>query len=55
MLVRLEVDRVVRGPVLRFGVSMRTVKGFTPLCPTWAALDGDGLVFALLLWIPPEV
>ena len=32
-----------------------TVKGFTPLCLTWAALDGDGLVFALPLWIPPEV
>ena len=34
---------------------MAHVKGFTPLCPTWVALDGDGLVFALPLWIPPEV
>ena len=31
------------------------VKEFTPLSPTWAALDGDGLVIALSLWIPPEV
>ena len=30
------------------------VKGFTPLCPTWAALVDDGLV-AALLWTPPEV
>ena len=33
---------------------MWSVKGFTPLCLTWAALVGDGLV-ATLLWIPPEV
>ena len=31
-----------------------SVKGFTPLCLTWAALVGDGLV-ATSLWIPPEV
>ena len=30
------------------------VKGFTPLCPTWAALVDSGLV-AALLWISPEV
>ena len=30
------------------------VKGFTPLCLTWAALVGDGHV-ATSLWIPPEV
>ena len=30
------------------------LRGFTPLCPTWAALVGDGLV-ATSLWIPPEV
>ena len=32
----------------------RIVKGFTPLCLTWAALVGSGLV-ATSLWIPPEV
>ena len=31
------------------------VKGFTPLCPTWAAFDGDRLVIIPSLWIPPEV
>ena len=31
------------------------VKGFTPLCPTWAAFDGDGLVIVPSLRIPPEV
>ena len=35
-------------------VKSGAVKGFTPLCPTWAALVGDGLV-AMSLWIPPEV
>ena len=33
---------------------LQTVKGFTPLCPTWAASVDDGLV-AASLWIPPEV
>ena len=31
------------------------VKGFTLLCLTWAAFDGDGLVIVPSLWIPPEV
>ena len=31
-----------------------TVKGFTPLCPTWAAFDSDGLDVSSLR-IPPEV
>ena len=30
------------------------VKGFTPLCPTWAAFDSDRLVISSL-WIPLEV
>ena len=32
-----------------------SVKGFTPLCLTWAAFDGDGLVIVLSLRIPPEI
>ena len=35
-------------------VSSLLVKGFTLLCPTWAALDGGRFV-ATSLWIPPEV
>ena len=30
------------------------VKGFTPLCLTWAVLLGDRLVVTSL-WLPPEV
>ena len=30
------------------------VKGFTPLCPTWAMVLGDGLVVTSL-WLSPEV
>ena len=42
------------GEFLLPGFFFGGVKGFTPLCLTWAVLVGDGLV-ATLLWIPPEV
>ena len=35
-------------------IENKCVKGFTPLCLTWAALVDNGLV-AASLWIPPEV
>ena len=49
---RKELDDNIQ-PIRRVLVKV-SVKGFTPLCLTWAALVGDGLV-ATSLQIPPEV